>query len=306
MKKILITGANGLLGQKLVSLYTQPENQAKYQLIATSRGASRINAFKGFEYQSLDITNPSEIESLFEQYQPDAVIHTAAQTQVDDCETAREACWLNNVTAVAHLVKACEKHHIFFLHLSTDFIFDGEEGPYSEEAKPNPVSYYGESKLAAEEIVIKSQCSWAIARTVLVYGITEAMSRSNIILWVKKSLEDGKTIHVVDDQLRSPTLAEDLAQGCALIVEKEATGVFNISGKELLTPYEMAIQTADFFDLDKSLIVRTDASKFSQTAKRPPRTGFILDKATSILNYQPHSFKQGIAILQQQLQAIES
>jgi dTDP-4-dehydrorhamnose reductase len=306
VKKILITGANGLLGQKLVSLYSQTQNREKYQLIATSRGESRINTIKDFEYQSLDITQPEEIEAVFSKYKPDAVIHTAAMTQVDDCETAQEDCWLYNTTAVEYLVKACETHNSFFLHLSTDFIFDGEEGPYTEEAKPNPVSYYGESKLAAEEIVMKSQCSWAIARTVLVYGITEAMSRSNIILWVKKSLEDGKTIQVVDDQLRSPTLAEDLAQGCALIVEKEAEGIFNISGKELLTPYEMAIQTADFFELDKSLIVRTDASKFSQTAKRPPRTGFILDKAQKILDYQPHSFKQGIAILQQQLQAIQS
>src|SRR5690606_4718151 len=135
-------------------------------------------------------------------------------------------------------------------------------------------SYYGESKLAAEKLVMESSLHWAIARTVLVYGIVNDMSRSNIILWVKKNLEDKKTINVVDDQWRTPTLAEDLAIGCFLIMEKNATGIFNISGKDMLTPFEMAHQTADFFQLDKSYIKRADSSTFTQPAKRPPKTGF--------------------------------
>ena len=159
-----------------------------------------------------------------------------------------------NVDAVANLIEASEKNKVFLLHVSTDFIFDGEAGPYDEEAEANPVSYYGESKLAAEKLLEASNIKWAIARTVLVYGISEAMSRSNIILWVKKSLEDGKTIKVVDDQWRTPTLAEDLALGCYLIADQEAEGIFNISGKDFLSPYDMAIKTADFFGLDKSLI----------------------------------------------------
>ena len=142
---------------------------------------------------------------------------------------------------------------------------------------------------------------WAIARTVLVYGIAYDMSRSNIILWVKKSLEDGKNIKVVTDQWRTPTLAEDLAMGCYLIANQEAEGIFNISGKDLLTPYEMAIMTADYFELDKSLIAQADSSTFSQPAKRPARTGFVLDKARSILGYEPRSFTEGIAILAGQL-----
>lgn len=302
MKKILITGSNGLLGQKLVAHYTSAASQQKYHLVATSRGENRIKKQQNFTFHTLDVSSLEEVMDTFAQFQPDAVIHTAALTQVDECETQREACWLQNVKAVENLVKACEKHHTFLLHLSTDFIFDGEAGPYGEEAQPKPISYYGESKLAAEKIVQQAQCPWAIARTVLVFGISEAMSRSNIILWVKKSLEEGKTIQVVNDQWRTPTLAEDLAQGCALIVEKESKGVFNISGEEMLTPYEMAIQTADYFGLDKSLIVETDASKFSQTAKRPPKTGFIITKAKEILGYTPHTFTEGIALLHQQME----
>ena len=247
------------------------------------------------------MSNAAEVDALFDQLKPDIVIHTAAMTQVDKCESERDACWNLNVKAVENLATACKQHNTFLVHLSTDFIFDGEDGPYGEEASANPVSYYGESKLEAEKLLINSDIRWAIARTVLVYGITEAMSRSNIILWVKKSLEDGKTIHVVDDQWRTPTLAEDLALGCVLIADKEKEGVYNISGKDFLSPYEMAIQTADFFDLDKSLIVRTDASRFSQPAKRPPKTGFIIDKARQDLGYEPRSFKEGIALLSQQI-----
>ncbi len=302
MKKILITGSNGLLGQKLVAYYTSAELLQKYSLIATSRGENRIKKQQNFTFQSLDMSDATSVMAVFEQYQPDAIIHTAALTQVDECEIQREACWLHNVIAVENLVKACEKYNTFLLHLSTDFIFDGEAGPYSEAAQPNPISYYGESKLASEKIVQQAQCPWAIARTVLVFGMSEAMSRSNIILWVKKSLEEGKTIQVVSDQWRTPTLAEDLAKGCALIVEKEAQGIFNISGKEMLTPYDMAIQTADYFGLDKSLIVETDASKFSQTAKRPPKTGFIIKKAQDVLGYAPHAFAEGIALLHQQME----
>ncbi|NQZ78812.1 MAG: sugar nucleotide-binding protein, partial [Ekhidna sp.] len=189
----------------------------------------------------------------------------------------------------------------FFIHLSTDFIFDGKNGPYTEDDLPNPLSTYGESKLKSERILQKSGLKHAVIRTVLVYGIVKDMSRSNIILWVKKSLEEKKNIRVVNDQWRTPTLAEDLAKGCALIAEKELEGVFNISGRDLLTPYDIAIATADFFDLDKSLIEEVDGSIFTEPAKRPAKTGFILDKAKRELGYEPVSFNEGLSILNHQL-----
>ncbi len=309
MKKILITGSNGLLGQKLQQLLITPTYQSQVEVLATSRGDNRYSGKSdNLTYHSLDIANRTEVLEKIVQWQPDTIIHTAAMTQVDACETERELCWQLNVHSVEYLIEACQQlaqigKPCFLVHLSTDFIFDGADGPYHEEAVANPVSYYGESKLAAEKALKASDIRWAIARTVLVYGITEAMSRSNIILWVKKSLEEGKTIHVVDDQWRTPTLAEDLAMGCYLIADNEAEGVFNISGPDFLTPYEMAIKTAQYFDLDQSLIVKTDASRFSQPAKRPPKTGFVLTKAQEQLNYQPHSFDDGIAILDGQLKA---
>lgn len=297
-KRILITGSNGLLGQKIVELLS---SQPYIETIATASGKNRLPFSHGYQYHEMDITDPVQIDSVVTQTNPDVIIHTAAMTNVDQCEMEKEACWKLNVTAVEYLISACRKHNVFLEHLSTDFVFDGTSGPYKEQDAPNPVSFYGWSKYAAEKLVVSSDIRWAIARTVLVYGIAHDMSRSNIILWVKKSLEEGKAIKVVTDQFRTPTLAEDLATGCFLIADQEAEGIFNISGKDFLTPYEMAIMAADFFNLDKSLITPTDASSFTQPARRPPRTGFDLTKSRNILGYEPHTFREGIALLAEQL-----
>jgi dTDP-4-dehydrorhamnose reductase len=287
--RILVTGANGLLGQKLVELILIKDDA----LIATAKSKLLLPLPKG-EYRSLDITNRNQVLEVIDSTKPDVVINTAAMTNVDQCEIEKKKCWLNNVVAVEYIVEACAKAKCRLIHLSTDFIFDGTNGPLDEQAIPNPISYYGESKWAAEKVVQQSGLDWAIARTVLVYGVTKDMSRSNIVLWVKKNLEEGKTINVVNDQWRTPTLAEDLAMGCYLIASKKASGIFNISGEEMMTPYDIAIATADFFGLDKSLINKTDSSKFTQTAKRPPKTGFIIKKAKQILGYQPSKFREGL------------
>lgn len=297
MKKILITGANGLLGQKLMSHY---HNHPDVKTIATGINKSRLGN-RSYAYHTMDITSEDEVKKVIAEVSPDVIINTAALTQVDQCETEREACWRLNVTAVDHLIKASEENNCFLLHLSTDFIFDGAAGPYKEDDKPNPVSYYGESKVASEKLLENSKIAYAIARAQLVYGIVPNLGRSNIILWVKKSLEEGKEIKVVNDQWRTPTLAEDLAKGCASIAEKEAKGIFHLSGEEMLSPYDMAIATADFFDLDKSLIHKVDSSTFTQPAKRPQKTGFILEKAKQELGYQPVSFLEGLALLKSQL-----
>ena len=294
--KILVTGANGLLGQKLVKLLQEKE----VHLIATARGGLSQQLKHG-EFHNLDVTNRDQVISVISNTKPDVVIHAAAMTQVDLCETERETCILNNVTAVEYLLEACKINHTRFIHVSTDFIFDGSHGPLDEEAQPHPVNFYGESKLAAENLIRKSEIDWCILRTVLVYGVTPDLSRSNIVLWVKKSLEEGKKISVVNDQWRTPTLAEDLAMGCFQAAEKKASGIYNISGKDFMTPHDIAMKTAHFFGLDSSLITATDSTKFKQPAARPLKTGFIIEKAKQGLNYKPHSFEQGLQVIQDQL-----
>lgn len=295
--KILVTGANGLLGQKLIQ---KLEEDSEVELVATARTPLVYSLKKG-SYCKLDIENKEEIVQAFFEHKPEVVINTAAMTQVDDCETQKEKCWKANVTSVELLAEACLWYNSHLVHVSTDFIFDGSRGPLDENEKPAPVNYYGESKLAAEEIVKASSIEWSILRTVLVYGITPDMSRSNIVLWVKNTLEQGKSINVVNDQWRTPTLAEDLALGCYLAAKQKATGIYNISGKDFLSPYDIAVKTADFFNLDTSLIKATNSTQFKQPARRPLITGFVIEKARKELGYEPHSFEEGLAILSKQL-----
>ncbi|HEU4555195.1 MAG TPA: SDR family oxidoreductase [Chitinophaga sp.] len=296
--KVLITGSNGLLGQHLVPLFAQDK---QYEVIAACRGVNRLPSQEGYTYEPVNLRNAVSAQQLLEKHRPDVIIHAAAMTQVDECERNKEACWDTNVAATRYLVQAAEKYNAYFLFLSTDFIFDGLEGPYAEDAPANPLSYYGASKVAAERLVKNSKLSWAIVRTVLVYGTAVDMQRSNIITWVKNNLQQGKKIKVVDDQWRTPTLVQDLAEGCKLVADKRSTGVYHISGREMLSPYEMAVQTAHFFKLDARLIEKVNAKTFVQPAKRPAKTGFVIDKAVQELGYQPHSFAEGLEIVAREI-----
>lgn len=295
--RILVTGSNGLLGQKLTELL---EKDKTVELIATAARPAALPVKSG-TFELMDITDSVAVDSIINQYKPEVIINTAAMTQVDQCENQREACWKANVDAVRNLVNASRRNHCHLIHVSTDFIFDGTQEMLDETAAPKPVNFYGESKLAGEKVVMESDISWCIVRTVLVFGVTKDMSRSNIVLWVKKSLEEGKTIQVVSDQWRTPTLAEDLALGCYLAAKKKANGIYNISGKDYVSPYDIAIRTAEFFKLDKSLIRETDSTKFTQAAKRPLKTGFVIEKARRDLGYEPHSFEEGLEVLRSQL-----
>lgn len=298
--KILITGSNGLLGQKMVA-DLQKDNEV--QLIATSRGKNRLKDKSGYEYYSLDITNEEEVVKCMEKFKPDVIVNTAAMTNVDACENDKQGCDQLNIAAVEHLLNACAKHKSHLVHLSTDFIFDGEDGPYKEEDKPNPLSYYGHSKLKAEKLIQESSISWSILRTVLVYGVAEEMSRSNIVLWAKGALEKGQAMKVVDDQFRTPTLAEDLSQGTIAAAKLKAQGIFNISGDDYLSVLEIIEGVAEFWKLSLDNVTVVSSATLSQDAMRPPRTGFILDKAKKELNYKPHSFQEGLAVVDSQLAA---
>ena len=193
--KVLITGSNGLLGQKLVDAYRK---RTDVQLIATAKGADRYPEKNGYVFESLDISDELEVERIIGNHKPDVLINTAAMTNVDACETDHAGCDALNVDAVKFLATSCKKYGTHCIHISTDFIFDGTHGPLDETEKPNPISYYGNSKLLGEKMVMENTADWAILRTVLVYGVVSDMSRSNIVLWAKGSLEQGKNINVVE------------------------------------------------------------------------------------------------------------
>jgi dTDP-4-dehydrorhamnose reductase len=250
----------------------------------------------------MDITVQAEVDEVFAATTPEVVIHTAAMTNVDACELDPAACQLQNVTATGHLVQAAKRHGCHFIHLSTDFIFDGENGPYREEDVPAPLSIYGQSKLDAEQLVMNAGLAkWAIGRTIIVYGIAEGLSRSNVVLWAKSALEKGQPIKVVDDQWRMPTLAEDLADGCIRIAKRGATGIFNLSGPDGMSILELVQRVGAFFHLDTSVVTPVKSDSLGQPARRPPCTGFVLDKARRELGYAPRGFEEGLAVLKDQL-----
>ncbi|WP_343523206.1 SDR family oxidoreductase [Pedobacter sp.] len=298
MKTILTTGSNGLLGQKITEKVLQ---ERRVNLIATAKGINRYPVKEGYVYEEMDILDVERVREVIEKYKPDTLIHTAAMTNVDTCEVNRESCLQLNVSAVGTLLAICEEKNIRLIHLSTDFVFDGQNGPYSEEDAVNPVSYYGKSKVLAEELIKNSKTNYVILRTILVYGISNDMSRSNIVLWAKGALQKASPINVVNDQWRMPTLAEDLAEACLLAVEKDARGIYHISGKDYMSIADLVRKVAEYWKLDDSFINEVSSASLNQPAKRPAKTGFVLDKAIKDLGYNPHSFEEGLLVLDQQM-----
>jgi dTDP-4-dehydrorhamnose reductase len=299
--RILLTGSNGLLGQKIVSLLADHPNVT---LLATARGDNRHPQAEGYQYQSVDLTDAAAIREAVTAFAPTVVINTAAMTQVDACEDERQACDAINVEAVKVLCDVARQQAMRLVHLSTDFVFDGQDGPYRESDLPKPVNYYGESKLRAERLIRQAGLDHAVLRTILLYGVTPAMSRSNIVLWAKQSLEAGKNIRVVNDQHRSPTLAEDLAAATVTAALGEMQGIYHVSGAEYMGVHEIAYAVADYWQLDRGLITEIDSHSLKQRARRPPNTGFVIDKARAELAYQPRELTAGFALLDQQLKAL--
>lgn len=296
--RILITGSNGLLGQKIVAQLVK----RKIDFCATSLGENRNSACPQAQYVSMDITNEGEIEALFNAYLPTVVMNTAAMTNVDACEEDEVNCRKINVEAVAHLWTATQKVNGFFIHLSTDFVFDGENGPYKEDDARNPLSIYAKSKVDSEDILMNSRCdNWAILRTIIVFGEGENLSRSNIVLWAKSVLEKGDPISIVNDQFRAPTWADDLAWACISAAERRAKGVFHIAGPELFSIYELVLRVAAFFKTLPDAVTPISSITLNQKAKRPPKTGFVLEKAFNILDYRPMKFETSLSKLQRVL-----
>ena len=294
--KILYTGSNGLLGQKISAATTGYSDHA---FLATARGENRTINLGTAKYASMDITNAEEVMNVVRDFNPDVIIHGAAMTHVDQCEQNKELAYQLNVVGTQNMADAAKFIGAHLVHISTDFIFDGKEGPYDENGTPNPLSYYGETKLEAERIVQQLE-HWSILRTVLVIGMAVDLSRSNIVLWAKGALEKGQSINVVDDQFRTPTLAEDLAQGALLAATQKAKGVYNISGPDFMSIYELVGHVAEHFGLSMDTVTRVDSTTLNQPAKRPPRTGFDISKAKSELGYEPHSFSEALEVIAQQ------
>lgn len=289
--KVLLTGANGFLGN-----YLSKQLLLKgHQLLATGRGPCRLSvaSMPDFRYTSIDLADPKQIYALFQQESPDYIIHAAAMGKPDECEQFPVLATQINTTATYHLLEAAGIRKIPFNYISTDFVFDGVAGNYLETDLRNPVNHYGVTKCEAEKWVEQYVGPWSIVRTVLVYGMP-LTGRSNLLSIVQEKLSAGLSYQVVDDQIRTPTYVEDLVTGIMAMLEQRVTGIFNICGDEILTPYQMAVRSAEYLGLNTTLLIRSTSADFKQPAQRPLCTGLSIEKARRVLGYKPCSFAVGL------------
>ncbi|MBN2091471.1 dTDP-4-dehydrorhamnose reductase [candidate division KSB1 bacterium] len=277
MEKIIITGCNGLLGQKLIQRF-----QKEFEVYGCDLHDEKYLTGLDFTYQPVDITQRRDITRFITQIKPAFVINSAAFTDVDGAETQRELCWKVNVEAVENIVTGCRKAQAHLVHVSTDYVFDGTDGPYHEQDVPNPQGHYAKSKLAGENIIVGSPIKWAIIRTMVLFGYGENL-RPNFVTWLISSLRAGKQVTIVDDQIGNATLADDLAEGIYQVVARKKSGIFHISGAEILSRYQLCLAIADAYQLDKNLITPIKTADLKQKAPRPLKSGFILDKARTEL-----------------------
>lgn len=297
MKKILITGANGLLGQALVEIFA-----GHFQVTATSREGRAAVPAAGVAHRSLDIRDARACKSMIRELQPDAIINAAAYTNVDGCELEKSLCWEVNVKGVENLAQAARRNMALLVQLSTDYIFDGTNGPYGEDDPPHPLGYYGKSKLAAENVVRMTGIPYAIIRTNVIYGTGSAV-KNNFFLWIYHSLKAGKTINVVTDQFNNPILAQELAEGIRLLVDKSQYGVYHLAGKAYLSRYEFAVQVADVFGFPREQVRPVTTAELGQTAPRPMRGGLKIDLAMRELGFAPAPLQAVLTSLKSNVEA---
>lgn len=293
--RILIVGSNGRLGQ---SLTQKLKNKVKTELLCCS--IERESPFDDVEYRQMDMTKKDQVKKVVLDFVPDFIINAAAYTNVDKCETERELAWKINVAGVEYFAQYARLVDAHITHISSDYVFDGEAGPYSEKDKPNPVSYYGRTKFASENALKISGAKYTIVRTNVLYGPSE-FGNPDFVKWVIDSVNEGKEIKIVTDQINNPTFIPDLADGIIQIIDYNKDGIFNIGGAELMSRYDFTQKIADYFKLDKSLIKQIKTKELNQPAPRPRKSGLITLKAETELNYKPHSLDETLLIISKSL-----
>ena len=297
MSKILIFGSNGLLGQNLIKHF-----YAKHELFGSSFETENYIPEYDFPYFAMNLTDRLGVADLINKIQPDIVINAAAYTNVDGCEDDPETCWNVNVRGVENIIDACGMLKPILVHVSTDYVFDGEGGPYTEDDVPNPQGNYARSKYNAEKAVTASDLEYIIARTQVLFG-TGKNIRPNFVTWVVNQLSQKKKIRIVDDQIGSPTYAPDFCEAIDRLLQNEAYGLFHVSGAEIISRYDFALKIAEVFDLDASLIERIKTEDLKQKAPRPMNSAFKIYKLINYTGWEPHSLTEALQLLKKELQA---
>lgn len=268
--KLLVIGC-GLLGSKLINLVKE-----KYKTFATYN--KELSAIKDVDFFQLNINDKKNVMDVIKKVQPDYIIHTAALTNVDECETNRELAYKTNVDGTRNVALASIEVNARLIYISTDYVFDGVKGRYKEEDKPDPVNYYGLTKLKGEEVVKEICSNWIIARTCALYGL----EKKNFVTWIIDELKNGRNINVVTDQFITPTYNLDISQQILELIRKGNKGIFHTAGSERISRYNFALKIAEIFDLDRNLINPVKMEHLNWIAKRPGDSSLNTEKISKI------------------------
>lgn len=291
LKKILIAGASGQLGNSILN-----QLNGKYELLATDININNINTLD-IPSASLDITNSEQIKTTFFNFSPDVIINLAAYTDVDGCELNPDKAYLLNTKSVEML---SDKFDGQFIQISTDYVFDGYNGPYYENDNTNPLSVYGKTKLEAEVLLQESASNWCILRTNVLFDYYRGTGAS-FIKWVIDSLKLNKPINVVDDQWNNPTWTNNFAEIIELVINKNVKGIYNYGGADYLNRLEFASIIADIFNLDKALISPISTESLNQTAPRPLKGGLKTEKIEKEFDIKCIDLKTSLNMIKSQI-----
>ncbi|MBK6507656.1 MAG: dTDP-4-dehydrorhamnose reductase [Ignavibacteria bacterium] len=293
---ILVTGSNGLLGQAVSKMFIR---ETDHDIMLTSaEDGSYVKDIH--EYHTLDITRKDDVKKIASEFIPDVIVNCAAFTNVDLCETERELSWKINVDGVKNLIIAARINNARVIHFSTDYVFDGKNGPYSEEDVPNPISFYGREKLASENALKTSDVNHTIIRTLVLYGTGEKV-KSNFVLWMIDKLKNNEPVNIVTDQISNVTMIEDLALGTMRIVDRGCSGIYNIAGNDILSRYDFAMKVCEVFGYDKGLVRPITSELLNQPAPRPMKSGLTTFKAEAELGFRTMDSLEGLQLLKYQL-----
>ena len=290
-KRILITGASGQLGNSVLN-----QLNGKYELFATDIN-TKISDNLDIPFAVLDINDSEKIKSVKSQFAPDVIINLAAFTDVDGCDLNPEKAYLLNAKSVERL---SDNFNGQFIQISTDYIFDGHNGPYSENDETNPISEYGKTKLEAENILQNSCNNWCILRTNVLFDYFPE-THASFIKWVIDSLRSKKSINVVDDQWNNPTWTQNLAEIIELVINKNVKGIYNYGGKDYLNRFEFAKVITDIFNLDKTLILPISTISLNQAASRPLKGGLKTEKIKKDFDIKCIDLKTSLSIIKSRL-----
>ena len=282
--KFLVTGSAGLVGSQVVKDLTK-QNHTVYSCYHDEKPSHGTSI-------QLDITDQDKIIQILQEIKPDRIIHLAAMTNVDQCETQQELAILLNAKSTEILAKQAAKQNAFFVYVSTDYVFDGIKGMKKEDDSTNPLGFYGKSKLEGELTLNKLASSWCIARTSTPFGIHH--KKKSFPLWVQESLEAKKEIPVLVDQFTSPTYVPNLSKMLIEVATRQITGILHLSGATRISRYELAELVADKLSLDKKFLIQTNTDEMNWKAQRPRDSSFDVSLATEILNEKPQEIEHSL------------